>query len=1789
MASITTTISIRDKATQEIKKIHKELQQYQSQHDALVKQLNEENKQISASEAKLSSDIKSISEQKKEALKSVAKTRSAATKEQKQELKKQLEAAKKTYSDETASMQARNNAVRKLMKHDVQFIRSAYAEKQALAQKELKQLEKANNFKRASVEKEVQLQKEKIEELRKLKAKEDAILSKRKQFEDSYVLSKDQVQYNKAQEHLNRLKKDGIITLGEYEKALKKERIRLKEGSKATNNFTNDMVRHMRQIETLIVGYYALTRAWDSTIGKGLQVNKMIEDNTYGVAALISANTRNVDSLGNTLSPLDKFIEGQRLAKKTMEQLRVESLKTPATYKQLTEVYQQAIGQTMAASDAFGGSVAEIDKNTIKLSQRFTNVAGAIGMDMTRVKEEIRSALTGNVSTDSIISTMIFGSPTAANEAIREAKKRTNGLRDLFNEVFKPFDILASTRTYQKGMLQMQNSWEMMMADIVQKSDVFSDITDLFYKTSEAIVSGSDDIVKGFDDIYDTGKKIVGVLDDIAIAGAAYYGAKGIISAYEKLNDLNLKNIKSGKRLLVTTRALALANPFATWTVGITAVLAGMYELQRISEQMSKERFTKSMGEIISSESGSLTTASSEKDIEKAIKKYVNVSIPARANVLLENIGKDNDLTRKTEEAIKLMTDEVVRLNGLLDGSAKKLEDAKRKATLLTNLGIDKTVLEESEKFIKKEKSEIVKLEEAHKRISDGIVKNQEKLNEELKRQKPDQLALNILAEALNTELTAQEAIEKKILEIQNKLGKEQDAHVKSYYEWLKAQEKDKKARQEALDLAVKLGEAQRRSEIASASGVSLSDEFIKQLEAKSDLLALAEDENEVTARTINLLNDYIAKTQKAIGEKIAFAKAVGDTDEVTRLKKALADLTGVTKAVKEESSKWNEIISAQLGNSFADAIQNVIDGDFDFSKFVSNLATATGEAMVAEESSNIFTETGKKTDWVSMIVGVVLMGVGKLMEDDTRSLDQIRQDNINAIDAQTDSIVNALDEQTKILTNFGDNLEALRKTSLETPREVFRGELAKEIVNFNPRLTNALQLIDQLYGTGVNENFALKDQVGETFEYEDILYYLSDMTGKANALITETSDEFQTSIGVYANSLIDVKNIYDDLSGSLKSVYDSLNDNFYANIELAEAQNTVNDLIGDSTFNDYLVGVIDGLDSFGTDVASLESKLTSENISDQISAINTLEATTGESFENNTANALDYLESIELVGEAMAKNQANIKAWEDSFKSQGELASDMLSRIISENLVDVEKTSTMRVRTGDWYDRRWVDETHTYVVQEVQANTLSLATTMEELDGLYVTLKEDADGLTEADKELLDINKALIEQTLSNTYSQKQFADSLNNTETALAFAKEQLGEFSDEAFAIGDDGLPTTIDGLIALRQAFLDNDGVIDAYEQAIIDATLATDPFIDAIEEVSNLLYGFTSADIDIMKFSDEVTKSTQFLNEAMVALNVDALPQTKQDLIDLYETFRLSDDTIDVFEQAIIDATLATDPFVEAIEEIAMTLNDATSIVGDSITNSVSAVQMLLSAGRDMTTSALVSNGDSASLMTQFRENLSKTLSSAKVGDVKASTYAQETISTAQAYIQMLEETGATSRDIGFGKARIAQELSLMEGGEIETTLNDIMETSIDYLGETSPIVEWLKTINGSVSDMSFQEYETQKKNEQAYNIVAEELGIPVPFAEGGIVTKPTLGWMGEAGYPEISTNNGVIPLKNPNDPLNSNAIIAELISIKEENKRLTRAVNNLIDNTERQLQTQRATFGTMLNMYEDQA
>ena len=515
---------------------------------------------------------------------------------------------------------------------------------------------------------------------------------------------------------------------------------------KSTSNLANTTIRYLRWAGTIAGVVYAGKRAWDATVGSGIAVNKIIENNTYGIAALISANTQMVDSFGKTLSPIEKFTMGQTHAKKVIAELRTESTKTAATFPQLLEIFQQGIGKTLSMGDAFGATTEQIEQNTIKLASRMSNFANAIGMPMDRVKEEMRSLVSGNASTDSLISTIIFGSPGEANKAIKEAEGKVNGVAELLDRKFKPFDILADTKTFDKSVLAVQDAWSRAMGDMVEKSGAFKDITNIFYELSTDIIGNTDDIVKAFDSFYDISKSVVSSLDEIAIGVAAFTVLK------------------------------AFPNPFTLWVTGATAAF-GLFDL--LNEEIIKmQHGGKTQAEFnaqIKAQEDKWTSldethARITKNIEDRTKKQQTLQ---KAVGIYEGQGLDatklkTELSKVTKELEDYNTalESINPYKQTTDQVAKFTADQKQAGELIANRKIDTERMKEDEKDllnlqgnIAKYKDEITKKEKIRTDVAIQLKKAEEAQAQAVKLNGKENIAI-----------AADIAIYKKDLQTQDKL-----------------------------------------------------------------------------------------------------------------------------------------------------------------------------------------------------------------------------------------------------------------------------------------------------------------------------------------------------------------------------------------------------------------------------------------------------------------------------------------------------------------------------------------------------------------------------------------------------------------------------------------------------------------------------------------------------------------------------------------------------------------------------------------------------------------------------------------------------------------------------------------------------------------------------------------------------------------------------------------------------------------------------------------------------------
>jgi hypothetical protein len=127
--------------------------------------------------------------------------------------------------------------------------------------------------------------------------------------------------------------------------------------------------------------------AFVSLLGSGVQFNRTIEESRIGLAGLFTAIGQVTDLAGNLQTGPDAFATALTVADEQMVLLQADALKTTASFEQLLEVFQVAVGPGLAA----GLQIDEIRQVSTLVSQAAT----ALRISQDQLSEEIRALLTG--------------------------------------------------------------------------------------------------------------------------------------------------------------------------------------------------------------------------------------------------------------------------------------------------------------------------------------------------------------------------------------------------------------------------------------------------------------------------------------------------------------------------------------------------------------------------------------------------------------------------------------------------------------------------------------------------------------------------------------------------------------------------------------------------------------------------------------------------------------------------------------------------------------------------------------------------------------------------------------------------------------------------------------------------------------------------------------------------------------------------------------------------------------------------------------------------------------------------------------------------------------------------------------------------------------------------------------------------------------------------------------------------------------------------------------------------
>jgi len=428
--------------------------------------------------------------------------------------------------------------------------------------------------------------------------------------------------------------------------------------------------------------------------------------------------------------------------------------------------------------------------------------------------------------------------------------------------------------------------------------------------------------------------------------------------------------------------------------------------------------------------------------------------------------------------------------------------------------------------------------------------------------------------------------------------------------------------------------------------------------------------------------------------------------------------------------------------------------------------------------------------------------------------------------------------------------------------------------------INDAIQYIANLYENIDKIDFTLIDR----FDAKDV----TDWTNDAEQYISD-----------YASSMLDVVATMRDAKDKFKNIYDELSgDNHYAIEDLQKAKTKVNSLRGSMPLTDYVKNQVETLqgieDSFGTDIQTLLLSQDPADIQKQADALKQLSESMGIDFTNNTQKALDFIDSFQLVGDSLSESRKNIKEWNDSFKSQKQLASDAISKTFY---------STQKTVWKDFSEVYGIKNSALSIpdfkvpVDEMIKHFQKLGKTIEDVNKIKENLSKDG-YYSDSEKEAVNMNKALVESSNALKKAWK------NRNETEQEHVNRLITEAGlttklTDAKSVSEEAYRAEIDAVYDRANA----DGFI---VQSEYDAINSMEEFADATWGVSDAVTKTFSAFDNFKDSIGAIYGETLNLDKAISSTG-HSVPTTRKALESLYDTFDKSGDGIDEYEQKILDA------------------------------------------------------------------------------------------------------------------------------------------------------------------------------------------------------------------------------------------------------------------------------------------
>jgi hypothetical protein len=268
------------------------------------------------------------------------------------------------------------------------------------------------------------------------------------------------------------------------------------------------------------------------------------------------------------------------------------------------------------------------------------------------------------------------------------------------------------------------------------------------------------------------------------------------------------------------------------------------------------------------------------------------------------------------------------------------------------------------------------------------------------------------------------------------------------------------------------------------------------------------------------------------------------------------------------------------------------------------------------------------------------------------------------------------------------------------------------------------------------------------------------------------------------------------------------------------------------------------------------------------------------------------------------------------------------------------------------------------------------------------------------------------------------------------------------------------------------------------------------YADAIDMMNNALEDSTD---NIKEWNDSFKTDIELTKDMATDLGISELASTQEQLDSLFESLSGGIDGLTESELEFLEANQAV---IDARDEIiAGDLEDtANEIIGAY--NSISSYIDSLASN--------IYKANSDSLFESFNRSFDDMLVAISDGSDDISGITNKAIDDASSYLASFDKTTSLSRDIAFANAVVANKFTGVLDTE-ESTIDDLIETTKEYLGDDSDVVNWLETINSTMIDISYADFLNNKAIAEAYSQADTQSQTKSVVPNPVVVPKPPIG------------------------------------------------------------------------------